>query len=314
MTVALYSRALSELRKVVVGQEPVLREALLALFTGGHVLLEGVPGVAKTLLVRAMAETFHVPFKRVQFTPDLLPADLIGVNVYRPDTGEFVLRHGPIFTTFLLADEINRTPPKTQAGLLEAMQERQATIDGVRFPLPPGFMVFATQNPVEQEGTYPLPEAQLDRFLMKIVVPYPTRDAEIELLQRHADGFDSSQLELAGVNRVGDEADYLAFRAEAVKVTVRPEINRYLAELLGASRTHELVLLGASPRAGVALLRTAQTVAYLEERAFVVPDDVKEILRPVLRHRLLLKPEAEIEGATPDQVIAEIADRVPIPR
>lgn len=312
--VALYRQSLSELRKVIAGQDEVLRQVLIGLLTGGHVLLEGVPGVAKTLLVRALALTFDVPFRRIQFTPDLLPADLLGINVYQPDTKSFVLRKGPIFTTFLLADEINRTPPKTQSALLEAMQERQVTIDGETHPLPRGFAVFATQNPVEYEGTYPLPEAQLDRFLMKIIVPYPDKATEVEMLRRHAEGFDPSLLDLTGISPAGNEQSYVSLRDAATQIRVAPEMHQYIAELLAASRAHELVLLGASPRAGVALLQVARTVAALEERDYLLPDDLKEMLGPVWRHRLLLRPEAEIEGTTPDSILREIAERVPVPR
>jgi len=311
---SLYREALDQLRKVIAGQDEVLRQMLIALLTGGHVLLEGVPGVAKTLIVRAIALTFDVPFKRIQFTPDLLPADLVGVNIFQPDSQRFVLRRGPVFTTFLLADEINRTPPKTQSALLEAMQERQVTIDGETHPLPPGFMVFATQNPVEYEGTYPLPEAQLDRFLMKILVPYPDRATEEDLLRRHAEGFDPALLDLAGIAPVGTADRYVALRGAAASIRVVPEMHRYLAELLSASRAHELVLLGASPRAGVALMQAGRTVAALEGRDYLLPDDLKEMLAPVWRHRLLLRPEAEIEGTTADTVLRELAERVPVPR
>jgi len=312
--VALYRQTLSELRKVIAGQDEVLRQVLIGLMTGGHLLLEGVPGVAKTLLVRALALTFDVPFRRIQFTPDLLPADLLGINVYQQDTRTFALRKGPIFTTFLLADEINRTPPKTQSALLEAMQERQVTIDGDTHMLPRGFAVFATQNPVEYEGTYPLPEAQLDRFLMKIIVPYPDKATEIEMLKRHADGFDPSFLDLTGITPAGNEQSYVSLRDAATQIRVAPEMHQYIAELLAASRSHELVLLGASPRAGVALLQVGRTVAALEERDYMLPDDLKEMIGPVWRHRLLLRPEAEIEGTTPDSILREIAERVPVPR
>jgi len=289
-------------------------ELLAAFLAGGHVLLEGVPGVAKTLLAKALARALDLAFARVQFTPDLMPADILGTSVYRSHTGVFELSRGPIFTEVLLADEVNRTPPKTQAALLEAMEERQVTIDGVRHPLGEGFFVVATQNPVEYEGTYPLPEAQTDRFLMKVRMGYPSAEEEAELLRRAAAGFDAHDLAAAGVAPVAGREGVRALRAAARQVPAAPPLLDYVARLARASRQLPRVRLGASPRAGVALLSAARARAALRGAGWVSPDDVKAVAHPVLRHRLVLRPEAELEGATGDDLVEELLATVEVPR
>ena len=308
----LRDRVVQEVRKVVVGQDHVVEVLLAGTAVGGHVLLEGVPGVAKTLLANAFARAIGVDFRRVQFTPDMLPSDLTGTMTLR--AGELAFRPGPIFTNLVLADEINRTPPKTQAALLEAMEERQVSVDGTPRPLPEPFMVIATQNPVEYEGTYPLPEAQLDRFLVKLNVPLPARDDEFGMLQRHAAGFDPRDLAAAGLSAVAGPADLAAGRAAARGVTIAPEVLSYIVDLCRATRSSPSVSLGASPRGATALLRTARAWAWMSGRDFVTPDDVKALARPTLRHRLALRPEAELEGATTDAILEGVLAMVPVPR
>ena len=278
----------AEVAKAVVGQDAVVSGLVIALLADGHVLLEGVPGVAKTLLVRSLAAALSLDTKRVQFTPDLMPGDVTGSLIYDARTAEFEFRKGPVFTNLLLADEINRTPPKTQAALLEAMEERQVSVDGVPRPLPDPFMVIATQNPVEYEGTYPLPEAQLDRFVVKLNVPLPGRDDEFGMLRRHADGFDPRNLAAAGLAAVAGAAELAAGRAAAARVSVAPEVLSYIVDLCRATRSSPSVSLGASPRGATALLRTSRAWAWLSGRDFVTPDDVKALARPTLRHRLHL--------------------------
>jgi MoxR-like ATPase len=307
-------RLQEEIGKAVVGHRTAVEQLLAALLAGGHVLLEGVPGVAKTLLAKALARSLDLQFGRIQFTPDLMPADILGTSIYRAPTGTFELRRGPIFTEVLLADEINRTPPKTQAALLEAMEERQVTVDGQRLPLGPAFFVIATQNPVEYEGTYPLPEAQTDRFLMKVRIGYPEADEELALLQRAADGFDGHDLDRAGVAPVLTREALADFRARAQTLPVAPELVDYVARLVRASRQLPRVRLGGSPRAGVALLRAARARAALRGGAWLAPDDVKAVAAPVLRHRLVLRPEAELEGASADELVDELLEAVPVPR
>lgn len=304
----------AEIAKAVVGQDPAVTGLVVALLCRGHVLLEGVPGVAKTLLVRALAATLELDTKRVQFTPDLMPSDVTGSLVYDARTSEFSFQPGPVFTHLLLADEINRTPPKTQASLLEAMEERQVTVDGTPRPLPDPFLVAATQNPVEYEGTYPLPEAQLDRFLLKLTIPLPSRQDEIDVLTRHAAGFDPRDLGAAGLRPVANAADLEAARRAVAETTVSPEITAYVVDICRATRESPSLTLGVSPRGATALLATARAWAWLTGRDYVIPDDVKALALPTLRHRVQLRPEAEMEGVTTDSVINAILAHVPVPR
>ncbi len=303
-----------EVAKAVVGQEQLVEHSLVAIFADGHLLLEGVPGVAKTLLVRTLARTLSLNFVRIQFTPDLMPSDVIGTNVFDQRTGDFSLRKGPVFTSVLLADEINRTPPKTQAALLEAMEERRVTIDGGPHDLPYPFVVFATQNPIEFEGTYPLPEAQLDRFLLKLVVPYPEEADEIMVLQRYSEGFRAQNLEPVGIQPVLDAETLATLRSEVAAVRVDHEILNYINTIVRKTRDSDLLQVGGSPRAGIAMLLTAKGLAAVRGRDFVTPDDVKDMSLPVLRHRLLLRPEAEIEGFTADQIVSGLFETIPVPR
>jgi len=311
---AAAARVEVEVGKVVVGQRGPLSELLIALLAGGHVLLEGVPGVAKTLLAKALARSLQLAFGRVQFTPDLMPSDVLGTSVFRPDTGTFELRRGPIFTEVLLADEVNRTPPKTQAALLEAMEERQVTLDGQALPLSPDFFVIATQNPVEYEGTYPLPEAQTDRFLLKIRVEYPAPEEEAELLRRAALGADLHDLAAAGVRPAIGRDELAALRATIRALPAAPAVLDYVARLVRQSRELPRARLGASPRAGVGLLAAARARAALRGAEWLAPEDVKAVALPVLRHRLLLRPEAELTGATPEDLVEELLDTVAVPR
>ncbi len=303
-----------EIGKAIAGQEKTIEQILVAVLANGHVLLEGVPGVAKTLTIRALAKALSLDYGRIQFTPDLMPSDVVGTNVYDSKANEFKLRKGPIFVNVLLADEINRTPPKTQAALLESMEERRVTIDGEPYPLPPPFLVFATQNPIDFEGTYPLPEAQQDRFLMKVVVDYPTPEAEISVLQRHHNGFRPQSLESAGISPVISADDLAQMQAEVAKVTVEDKVFNYIYEMVKATRTSHDLLVGGSPRAGIALLNGSKALAALRGRDFVIPDDVKELALPVLRHRVLLRPEAEVEGYNSDKVLTGIIAAQVVPR
>jgi MoxR-like ATPase len=287
---------------------------LVALLANGHVLLEGVPGVAKTLLVRTVAHAISGDYKRIQFTPDLMPSDVIGTNVFDPSKGEFKLRLGPVYANVLLADEINRTPPKTQAALLEAMEERRVTIDGDPQPLPELFMVLATQNPIDYEGTYPLPEAQLDRFMLKVLVGYPDAEEEHKVLLGYNSGFTPLRLEDAGVRTVASASDIAAAREEIAKVVVDEPIMRYIAEIVRSTRQDRNLILGASPRASITLLLVNKVLAAVRGRNFVIPDDIKSLAPSVLRHRLILRPEAEIEGLTPDRVVSNILASVEVPR
>nr|NLD39864.1 MoxR family ATPase [Actinomycetales bacterium] len=303
-----------EIGKAVVGQDAAVTGLVIGLLCRGHVLLEGVPGVAKTLLVRTLAASLELEMNRVQFTPDLMPGDITGSLIYDARSGEFSFRQGPVFTNLLLADEINRTPPKTQAALLEAMEERQVSSDGVSRPLPDPFMVIATQNPVEYEGTYPLPEAQLDRFLLKLVLPLPERGEEIEVLRRHSRGFNPRDLAGAGVRTVATAEDLEAARDEVARVRVGPEVVGYVVDLVRATRTSPSLSLGVSPRGATALLAAARAWAWLAGRPFVTPDDVKALAVPALRHRVQLRPEAELEGVGAESVLGTILAAVPVPR
>jgi len=303
-----------EVAKAVVGQDATVTGLVVALLCRGHVLLEGVPGVAKTLLVRALARSLELSTKRVQFTPDLMPGDVTGSLVYDARSAAFSFREGPVFTNLLLADEINRTPPKTQASLLEAMEERQVTVDGEPRLLPEPFVVAATQNPVEYEGTYPLPEAQLDRFLLKLVVDLPSRDEEVAVLARHHAGFDPRDLAAAGVTPVATADDLAAGRAAVQQVQVAPEVLAYVVDLCRTTRQSPSLSLGASPRGATALLATAKAWAWLSGRAYLTPDDVKALAAPTLRHRVALRPEAEMEGRTADGILAAVLASVPVPR
>ena len=302
----------TEIAKAVVGQDAVVSGLVIALLCRGHVLLEGVPGVAKTLLVRALAAALQLDFKRVQFTPDLMPGDITGSLVYDARTAAFTFREGPVFTNLLLADEINRTPPKTQAALLEAMEERQVSVDGEPRALPDPFIVAATQNPIEYEGTYRLPEAQLDRFLLKLTVPLPSRDQEVAILSRHAQGFDPRNL--AAIRPVAGAAELAAGRDGVRRVLVADEVLGYIVDIVTATRNSPSLQLGVSPRGATALLATARSWAWLTGRGYVTPDDVKAMARSTLRHRIGLRPEAELEGATPDGVLDGILSSVPVPR
>ncbi|MCZ4118756.1 AAA family ATPase [Streptomyces sp. H39-S7] len=304
----------TEIAKAVVGQDAAVTGLVVALLCRGHVLLEGVPGVAKTLLVRALAASLQLETKRVQFTPDLMPGDVTGSLVYDARTAEFSFQPGPVFTNLLIADEINRTPPKTQASLLEAMEERQVSVDGTPRLLPDPFLVAATQNPVEYEGTYPLPEAQLDRFLLKLILPLPSRATEIDVLTRHAEGFNPRDLAGAGLRPVAGADDLEAARSAVAKTSVSPEITGYIVDLCRATRESPSFTLGVSPRGATALLATSRAWAWLTGRDYVTPDDVKALALPTLRHRVQLRPEAEMEGVTADSVITAILAHVPVPR
>lgn len=298
----------------LVGQHAVFELLCVALFSGGHVLLEGVPGTAKTLMAKLLARLIDAEFRRIQFTPDLMPSDVVGTSVFDLQSSRFYLKRGPVFTQILLADEINRAPAKTQAALLEAMEERQVTLEGERYPLEPPFFVIATQNPIEYEGTYPLPEAQLDRFLFKVTVPYPGPEAEGEVLKRYDAGFDARALDHVDIPPVLTPGELDESMSAIGGVTVDPSIVAYIVAIVEATRGSADLLLGASPRAGIGLLLASKTLAAFRGRQYVTPDDIKELAPPILRHRLLLKPEAEIEGLTADSVVQRILSRVPVPR
>jgi MoxR-like ATPase len=310
---ALAAQVRKEFAKVIVGQDDVLDQLLLVVLARGHALVEGVPGLAKTLAVKSLAHIFSLQFQRVQCTPDLIPADVLGGNIFEPAAGSFRLHRGPIFTDMLLVDEINRMPPRTQSALLEAMEESQVTIDGTSYLLSRSFAVFATQNPVEFEGTYPLPEAQLDRFLMKIRVGYPDPAQEAEILAHYQNGFDARSFERAGIERVPEDALQMV-REETSRVRVEPKLFDYIVSIARATRNSPAVSLGASPRAAIAMMLVAKAIAAIEGRDFLIPDDVKTAAPPILRHRMLLKPEADLEGVTPDQVVAEILAATVVPQ
>ncbi len=303
-----------EAQKVIVGQTELFELVVVSLFSGGHVLLEGVPGTAKTLIAKTLAMIVSGQFSRVQFTPDLMPSDIVGTSVFDLATNQFNLKRGPVFTNVLLADEINRAPAKTQSALLECMEERQVSIDGVRYELSPPFMVLATQNPIEYEGTYPLPEAQLDRFLFKLRVDYPEQAVETQILMNYHHGFNATRLEAVGIESVVDSASLQACQSEIQAVTVEDSIFNYIVSLATASRNSDELVLGGSPRASISLLLASKAYAALQGRDYILPDDVKFLAPHVYRHRILLKPEAEIEGLTPDDVIDRLLAEAEIPR
>jgi MoxR-like ATPase len=304
----------NELSKVIVGQDDAIEQILIALLAEGHALVEGVPGTAKTLTVKTLSRIINATFSRIQFTPDLMPSDITGTNIFNIATSSFNLRRGPIFTDILLADEINRTPPKTQAALLEAMEERQVTIDGEGHLLPSIFTVLATENPIEYEGTYPLPEAQLDRFQLKILLGYPDEKAEREIIARWNDGFNSKRLDQVDIHPLPDPNAILQCRAEVARVRMEPGVQYYAVDLVRRTRAHPFIHYGASPRASVALLLCSKALAAIRGRDFVTPDDVRDVALPVLRHRLTLRAEAELDGVTADAVIADILKSSEVPR
>ena len=309
-TAAAATAILDEVEKAIVGKRSVLEKLLLAVLCDGHVLIEDYPGLAKTLMAKTFAAVLGCDFKRVQFTPDLLPADITGTYVFDRKAGEFVLRKGPVFTNLLLADEINRSPPKTQAALLEAMQERQTTLEGETHPLARPFVVIATQNPIEYEGTYPLPEAQIDRFLLRIGIGYPTREQEVEILARRR----SRKQEDVAVDRVSSPEQVVAMQQALEEVHVDPAVEAYIVEVASRTRTHPQVEVGASPRGSLALLKLGRARAALRERDFVVPDDVKAIAVEALAHRLILKPDPWIKGVRTATVVEEVLASVPVPK
>lgn len=303
-----------EIKKVIVEQDELFKFSITSLLCGGHVLLEGVPGLAKTLMVRGLSRSIDVDFKKIQFTPDLMPADVTGTKIFDMQSKEFELKKGPVFTNLLLADEINRTPPKTQAGLLEAMEEQTVTIDGEIIKLPNPYMVFATQNPIEYEGTYPLPEALLDRFLMKLIVDYPSPSAEKEVLKKYNQGFTSIDLDSAGVAAVCSAEDILKCRKEINSTEIDEELMGYIICIISETRNHPFIEIGSSPRGSIALLQAAKAYAVINGRDFVIPEDIKTVAIPCLRHRIILKPEIQIEGTTEDEVLENILSSVKVPR
>jgi len=307
-------RVRGEISKALVGQDAVVDLLLTSLLVGGHVLLEGVPGTAKTLMTRAFAAGLSLQFGRIQFTPDLMPGDVLGTNLFNFQTNTFVLTKGPIFAQLLLADEINRTPPKTQAALLQAMNERIVTIDGKDYSLGDDFMVVATQNPIEQQGTYPLPEAQLDRFLFKVLIDHPNRDEEREIVRRHGHRSAMPRLDDFGLEPVADEAMLKLIRDMVTYIRLSDPLVDYIVDVIRATREHSSLEVGASTRAANMLAAAVRAFAVLQGRDFVIPDDVKFLALPVLRHRLVMSPSAEIEGLTPDRVLREVLDRTPAPR
>lgn len=310
----LSQRIYSEMAKVISGQQQVIEQIVAATLADGHVLLEGVPGLAKTLMVRSLGHVFGLKFGRIQFTPDMMPSDVTGTMIFDLGKNEFQFRPGPIFVGLLLADEINRTPPKTQAALLEAMEERKVTIDGVSHPLPSPFLVFATQNPIEYEGTYPLPEAQQDRFLMKVLLRYPAAEQEIDVLKLHHSGFQPQNLEARGVQAVTSLEELRTLQAQVKQTKVEDKVFNYIYEIVKTTRDNRDIMVGASPRAGIGLLNVSKAIAQIRGRDFVIPDDVKEMAPSVLRHRIQLRPESEIEGQTQEDVLKRILDSIPVPR
>ncbi len=300
--------------KIIIGQSDIVQQLLVALLSGGHVIIEGVPGTGKTLLVKVLSQLIAADFRRIQLTPDILPSDILGTNIFDLNTRSFSLKRGPVFTEILLADEINRTPPKTQSALLEAMEEQQVTLDGETIELPPLFWVVATQNSLEFEGTYPLPEAQLDRFLFKLVIDYPERTAEKQMLQNAQAGFKAKRIDLEQLQSVATVEDIISWREQVQQVQVEENILNYLLSLIEQTRQHSDLALGASPRSAVAWLQAAKAHSWLLEKNYVTPDDVKEVALPLLRHRLILQPEAQLDGVEIETAISSILKQVPVPR
>lgn len=313
-TNAVFNRLMQTLGKVVVGQSTLIQQLLVALLSGGHVIIEGVPGTGKTLLVKVLARLIQADFRRIQLTPDILPSDILGTNIFDLNSRSFTLKKGPVFTEVLLADEVNRTPPKTQAALLEAMEEQQVTLDGETLPLSELFWVIATQNSLEFEGTYPLPEAQLDRFLFKLIVDYPDSAAEKQMLLNVQAGFRAKRLDLARLKPIATVEQIISARKAVQAVKVEENLLDYLLALVQQTRKHPDLALGASPRSAVAWLQTSKAQAWLSGRDYVTPDDVKIVAPPLLRHRLILKPESQLDGVMMDSVISSLLKQVPVPR
>ncbi len=311
---SLLNNLTQKINEIVVGQSDLVRQLLVALLSGGHVIIEGVPGTGKTLLVKVLSRLIAADFRRIQLTPDILPSDILGTNIFDLNSRDFMLKKGPVFTEILLADEVNRTPPKTQAALLEAMEEQQITLDGQTMLLPPLFWVVATQNSLEFEGTYPLPEAQLDRFLFKLVVGYPAKDAEKQILLNAQAGFKAKKLDLERIQAIATVADILSLRQQVQNIQVEDNIFDYLLNLVERTRQHPDLILGASPRSTVAWLNASKANACISARDYVTPDDVKEVAAPLLRHRLLLKPEAQLDNVQIDEVIESILKQISVPR
>ena len=307
-------RITQEMHKAVVGQDELVEMLIVAVLAGGHILLEGVPGTAKTLSIRTLARIFNVSFARIQFTPDLMPSDILGTSIYDPASQQFNLKKGPIFAGLLLADEVNRTPPKTQSALLEAMEERRVTIDGISHTLPAPFLVCATQNPIEYEGTYPLPEAQLDRFMLKVSVAYPSEAEEQNILARVQSGFRAANLDTAHILPALEDSELPRYLGEVERVRVELPVQRYIVQIIRSTRDNRHLMLGASPRAAITLLNTARALAAIRGRGYATPDDVKTMARPVLRHRLIVRPESEIEGYTSDRIVEDVLSSVEVPR
>ncbi len=311
---SLLNKLSQKIDEIVIGQSNPVKQLLVALLSGGHVIIEGVPGTGKTLLVKVLSKLIAADFRRVQLTPDILPSDILGTNIFDLNSRNFILKQGPIFTEILLADEINRTPPKTQAALLEAMEEQQITLDGETMFLPPLFWVIATQNSLEFEGTYPLPEAQLDRFLFKILVDYPAKDAQKQMLANSHQGFRAKKSDLDEIKAIASVEDILTLRKQVQNIQVEENIFDYLLNLVERTRQHPDLVLGASPRSAVAWLNATKANACISGRDYVTPDDVKEVAAPLLRHRLLLKPEAQLDNVQIDEVVALILEQIPVPR
>ena len=311
---SLLDRLSQKIDKIAIGQSNLVKQLLVALLSGGHVIIEGVPGTGKTLLVKVLSKLIAADFRRVQLTPDILPSDILGTNIFDLNSRDFILKKGPVFTEILLADEVNRTPPKTQSALLEAMEEQQITLDGETMVLPDLFWVIATQNSLEFEGTYPLPEAQLDRFMFKLVVDYPGKSAEKQILVNAQQGFRAKKADLDAIEAIATVKDILTLRKQVQQIQVEDNILDYLLDLVERTRQHPDLALGASPRAAVAWLNAAKANAYLSGRDYVIPDDLQEVAAPLLRHRLILKPEAQLDNVRIDEAIASILKQIPVPR